>query len=66
MRHREDGDCLPYLNSIMDYFEVQGAVKICWRGATLCCLHEKTEGRDGLKLIVLGIRIHLRKVDRSL
>ena len=28
---------------------MQGAVKICWKGATLCCLREKIEGRDSVR-----------------
>ena len=42
-------------NSIVDYLEVDGTVKVCRGGATLHCLKGEIERRDGLKLIVVGI-----------
>ena len=42
-------------NSMVDYLEVEGTVKVCQGGATLHCLKGEIERRDGLKLIVGGI-----------
>ena len=41
--------------SIVDYLEVEGAIKVCRGGATLHRLKPEIERRDGLKLIVAGI-----------
>ena len=42
-------------NSIVDYLEVEGAIKVCWGGATRHRLKPEIEKGDVLKLIVAGI-----------
>lgn len=42
-------------NCLVDYFEVQGAVKLCHRGATLHHLKGEIERQDWLKLIASRI-----------
>ena len=57
--------CLIMKYRMVDYLEVEGTVKVCWRGATLHHLKGGMERRYGLKLIVAGIPDLFEKGSRS-